>query len=230
MTLLQQLKASRRRHPFGQFGSSGDHCTDNGALGCTHTIWRFIAHAYTGHWYSHDYLSHVSGYPCGGGPTNRGMRITESQRLCRALNLPYVWRPNLSSSHLLRAAKQGPVLFAIRYGSWPNWKNYRGRHRPRPYARPLGKAGRNQFTGFYGSHAVALLGHRRIVRNGHFVRNACYVMEPNHGSPARPEKPPYDIVTQTQLNRAYQATVRNLRWPMTMAFIPTRPPTFPGGL
>lgn len=230
LTLLQRLKRVRKNRPYGQFGQKGDRCTDNGSLGCTHTVWQYIAFVYKGKLYTHDQLSRLSGYPCGGGPTNRGMRITESQKLVRALKLPYIYKANLTSGQLLKASKRGPVLFAIRYGDWPNWKGYRNHYRPRPWARPRGRAGRNQFTGFYGSHAVALLGFRRIIRNGKFIRNACAVLEPNHASPARPEKVPYDIVTQSELNKAYRATVTKLRWPSTMAFIPTKAPTFPGGL
>ena len=229
--LLSKLAESRRRHPFGQFGTSDDECTDNGALGCTHTVWRYIAFVYKGKWYSHDQLTKLSGYPCGGGSTNRGMRISESQRLVKNLGLPYVYKAHLTSGELLRASKLGPCLFAVRYANWPNWAHYNGVTRPRPWARPTDKAGRNQFSGFYGSHACCLLGYKRITTTkGTFVRNDAYVMEPNHDSPSRPENVAYDIVTQTQLNAAYRAVVTVLGWPATMAFVPTRQPTFPGGL
>jgi hypothetical protein len=231
LTLLGKLKESRRRHPFGQFGTADDECSDNGASGCTHAVWRYIAWCYKGKWYSHDQLSRLSGYPCGGGPTNRGMRISESQKLCAALKLPLIYRADLTSAQLLKASKLGPVLFGVRYGNWPNWAHYGGQTRPRPWARPLDKAGRSQFTGFTGGHAVCLLGYSRIsTSKGTFVRNDCYVMEPNHDSPARPENVAFDIVTQSQLNAAYKATVSVLKWPKTMAFVPTKLPTFPGGL
>jgi hypothetical protein len=231
MTLLDKLRESRRRHPFAQFGTSDDECTDNGSLGCTHAVWRFIAWTYKGRWYSHDQLSKLAGYPCGGTSSNRGMRVSESQHLCKALGLPLVFKGHLSSSELLHASKLGPCMFAMRYGDWPNWAHYDGRTRPRPWARPTDHAGRNQFTGFTGSHAGALLGYKRIeTTKGTFVRNDAYVFEPNHDSPARPENVAYDIVTQTQLNAAYKAVVTKLGWTNTLAFIPTKPPTFPGGL
>jgi hypothetical protein len=229
--LLAKLAECRRRHPFGQFGTTDDECTDNGALGCTQTVWRFIAFVYKGKWYSHDQLSKMSGYPCGGGSTNRGMYVSESIALVKALGLPMVYKANLTSSQLLVASKIGPVLFATRYGSWPNWAHYRGVTRPRPWARPYDKAGRNQFTGFVGSHANCLLGYQRITTTaGTFVRNDAFVFEPNHDSPARPENVAYDVVTQSQLDLAYNDTVKRLGWSSTMAFIPTRQPTFPGGL
>lgn len=229
VTLREKLLRARRLRPFGQFGTTDDECTDNGALGCTHTVWRFIAFIYTGKWYSHDQLSRLSGYPCGGGPENRGMRIGEAQQLCRALKLPYVYRANLTSSQLLNFTGNGPVVFAMLYGKWPAWKGYKGIFRKGPWARPYGAAGRNQFN-WSGSHAALLLGYKRIIRDHKFVRNDCYVLEPNHDSPARPENVPYDVVTQTQLNVAYRATVTDLHWTSTMAFVPTRQPTFPGGL
>lgn len=229
-TTLDKVLASRSRHPSGQFGTADDECTDNGALGCTHADWRWIAWAYTGKWRSHDALSDLAGYPCGGGSANRGLRVSESQRLVRALGLPYVYKANLTSSQLLTASRLGPVLFGIRYGDWPNWAHYGNVTRPKPWARPLDAAGRNQFAGFFGGHACVLLGYRRIVTAGRFERNDCYVMEPNHNSPARPQNVPYDIVTQTRLNNAYQATRTRLGWSATMAFIPSRAPSFPGGL
>lgn len=225
--LLDKLLEARRRHPFGQFGTTDDECTANGARGCTHAVWRYIAFVYKGKWYSHDQLSRLSGYPCG---ATRGMRISESQQLVKALGLPYVYKANLSSTALLTASNIGPVLFGIRYGSWPNWKDYHGKSVPSPYARPLGKAGRNQFTGFFGAHAVGLLGYLRVPTTGTFVRNDCYCFEPNHDSPARPENVAYDVVTQSQLYKAFTDTKTRLGWSSTMAFVPSRAPTFPGGL
>jgi len=231
LSLLEKLKESRRRHPFGQFGTPDDECTDNGAIGCTHAVWRFIAFVYTGKWYTHDQISKLSGHPCGGGPGNRGMRVSESQQLCRALRLPYIFKANLTSAELIKASKIGPVMFATRYGDWPNWAHYGGQTRPRPWARPLDKAGRNQFVGFTGSHANCLLGFvRRTTTKGTFIRNDCFVFEPNHDSGARPENVAFDIVTQTQLNAAYRAVVTKLGWSSTVAMIPTKPPKFPGGL
>lgn len=229
-TMLEKCAASRRKRPTGQFGTADDECTDGGALGCTHCIWAFIAWCYKGKRYTHDQLTKYSGYPCGGGSTNRGMKISESQALCRALGLPLVYKANLSSSELLRASKVGPVLFAMRYGDWPNWAHYKGVTRPKPWARPLDDCGRNQFAGFFGGHAGCLIGYRRRESAGKFLRNDCWVVEPNHDSPARPQNVPYDVVTQTQLNNAYIATKTKLRWSSTMAFIPTRSPSFPGGL
>jgi hypothetical protein len=206
MTNFDKLLESRRRHPSGQFGTSDDECTDNGALGCTHTIWRIIAWAYLGKSLTHE-------------------------KLVAALRLPFVYKGNLSSSNLLRASRVGPCLFAMRYGDWPNWAHYGGVTRPRPWARPTDAAGRNQFTGFTGSHAGLLLGYKGVtLANGTFVRNDCYVVEPNHDSPARPQNVAYDIVTQTQLNAAYQAVRTKLGWAATMAFVPSKGPTFPGGL
>jgi hypothetical protein len=158
------------------------------------------------------------------------MRVTESKKLVAKLNLPYVYKADLNSSELLRASKLGPVLFGIRYGSWPAWAHYDGHTRPKPWARPYDKAGRNQFD-WSGSHACGLLGYRAVRdKAGKFIRNDCYVSEPNHNSANRPENVAYDIVTQSDLAKAYYATKKVLGWTYTMAFIPTRVPTFPGGL
>lgn len=228
--VLDKLLASRKKNPYGQFGTTDDESTDNGQLACTHAVWRFIIHAYTGKWYSFDQISHMAGFPFGGGSRNRGMSVDEAKRLILVTKIPYVYKNNLTGSELLIASNKGPVMFAMRYGNWPNWFKYRGKTTHSPYARPVSHAGRNQFTGFFGSHAGVLLGFVRVMSGGKFVRNDCYVFEPNHNSPARPEKVPYDVVTQTDLTRAYLAVKTQLGWSVTMAFVPTKAPTFPGGL
>jgi len=228
--LLDKALASRVKRPSGQFGQSADGSTDNGSLGCTHTIWQWIIWAYKGKWYSHDTISKLSGYPYGGGSRNRGMNVDEAKRLIRATGIPFVYKNSLTATQLLQASNVGPCMFAMRYGSWPNWYNYAGRSRPKPWARPLGKAGRNQFVGFTGSHAGALLGYVRVTSAGKFVRNDCFVFEPNHNSPARPQNVAYDVVTGGELSNAYNAVKTMLGWSVTMAFVPTKSPTFPGGL
>jgi hypothetical protein len=68
--------------------------------------------------------------------------------------------------------------------------------------------------GFSGAHAVLALGYHKTPAG-----YRAYVNEPNHGNPARPERPVYDIVTTAQLKKAWEKTL--LLQP-NWAYVPTR--------
>ena len=222
-TTLKAL-AFRRARPYGQFRQADSGSTDNGALGCTHTCWQWIAELWTGRFYTHDEISRLSGYPYGGGSTNRGMRPSESIKFLQAIGLPYVLKTNLPVSALYAAAALGPVEFSHSYSRWPEWKGYTYKGvtadgRPNGYAAPLGAAGANQLAGFRppkDRHAGMLWG-SGVGSSGFQV----YTSEPNHGSLARPQLPPYDILTGPQFANLYNSfkTVYGLN---LVAIIPTR--------
>jgi hypothetical protein len=225
---LDKLLTMRTRHPRGQFGQTDDESTLNGVTACGHTCLQDILFAYKGLRLSQDQISRVVGYWA--RTPDRGLHTDEVQRILSHYGVSYTVKTGLSSGELLTASNIGPVLLVIRYGNWPNWYKYRGTSPPAPFARPLGKGGRNQFSGFFGSHFVLELGYvRKVDSTGKFLRNDVYAMEPNHDSPARSENVPYDVVTQTDFYRAFSA-VKQLGWSNTLALVPNRRPTFPGGL
>ena len=215
MTALAKARAVRTKDPDGQFGQSNSACFDHGIYGCAATCLQFLRRLYIGKDISLDEVSRRSGRPCG---VNRGMVVSEIKTFIRWSRLPYVYRAGLTAGQVWNAAKVGPVLVPHIYGQTPEWKGYRyGRvvadGKPNGYARPFGKAGKNQLIGFEdGRHLAALLGAESST--------AVYWFDPNHDSASRPQRVAYDIIASSQLRRLIESWPLAQRW----AFVPTRSP------
>jgi hypothetical protein len=215
MTALAKAQDIRRRDPDGQFGQPASGCFDWGKYACSATCLQFLRRLYIGKDITLDEVSRRSGRPCG---VNRGTAVSEIKAFIRWSRLPYVFREGLSAGQVFAASRTGPVLVPHIYGATPEWRGYRyGRTvadgRPNGYARPLGKAGKTQLTGFEdGRHLAVLLGYE--------TTDAVYWFDPNHDSVARPERVPYDVITSAQLRRLIESWPAKSRW----AFIPTRSP------
>lgn len=221
---LRPLKAlaARRQNPFQQFGQANDIFTANGSTGCTHTVLQFLALLWNGDWYTHDELSRLVGYPNQsryGAAYRRGLRPSEVQTFLKRAGLPYRVALSLTSSQVITATSMGPVGFGHAYSYWPEWKGYRyagitADGRPNGFALPSGKAGKTQLSGFTGAHFGLLIGRDSAA-------DRVYAWEPNHGSPARDERPPYDQMTTAQFRAVYDSYARRLgRTPY--AVVPTK--------
>lgn len=205
----EKVLAARRANPFQQFGQSADAYTANGATSCAHTVLQFLALLWTGQWYTQDELSRVVGYPNQSryAPAQRrGMRPSEVQAFIKRARLPYRVAFSLSSSDVIRASVMGPVGFGHAYSHWPEWKGARyggvtADGSPNGFALPNGRAGRTQLTGFNGAHFGLLIGRDAAT-------DRVYAWEPNHGSPARPERPPYDQMSTGQFRVVYDSYMR----------------------
>lgn len=221
--------ATRRSNPFQQFGQAADSCTDDGSLGCALTVLQFLTLNAKGVFYTHNTIADKTSYPCGGGPTNRGMFPSEMQEWFNYAKLPYAVKYHLTTAQLYSAAALGPVWFGCSYSRWPQWKGYvyKGITAKGTYNGFAALNGSTQLTGITGNryppsptnadgHAGCLLG-SGIGRTGFQV----YVWEPNHGSTARPERPPYDIITGTQFSKLYNS-YKNVLGRSLVAAIPTR--------
>lgn len=205
--------ALRRARPFQQFGQAADACTDNGSLGCALTVLQFMTLNVTGVFYTHDFIANHTAYPCGGGPTNRGMFPSEMAEWFRFAGLPYVIKYRMTAAAVLAAGAMGPVWFGCSYSRWPqdNGYIYKGIRASGKYNGFAAINGATQLTGITGNsrppspsnpdgHAGLLVGSGQGASSFQV-----YAWEPNHGSPARPELPPYDIMTLTQWNKLYNS-------------------------
>jgi hypothetical protein len=219
----------REARPHQQFGQTDDAYTANGATGCTHAVLQFLAMLWTGKYYSQDAISRMVGYP---NQTlrnqRRGLYPTEVQAFCRHVRIPYEVRFNWSASQVIAASRKAPVGFGHSYSYWPEWQGYRygGRvadGRPNGFASPLAKGGRTQLVGFTAprdAHFGVLLGTDQVPGHPNPLPE-CFAWEPNHGSAARPEKPPYDIMSDPQFRAVYDS-YRNVLGRVPYALIPTR--------
>jgi hypothetical protein len=203
-------------HPgLQQFGQINDDAVFDGRTACTHTCWQIIAALWTGRLYSLNKINSLAGMPyqarnADGEP--RGMRHSESQTVVRRLGLPYTLVLDKSWEELQVLQQRGPIIYSVRYGSEPDQLGYVSRAGIKADGKPNGYAsrgGKTQMTGFEnGAHAV-LGGLARYafepassgatpVRHIEELRR-----DPNHGNAARPERPPYDIITPAQAGREY---------------------------
>jgi len=211
MTTLAQawIAFSNANAHLAQFGQADDESTWNGSTGCSHSVMQRLVKAKTGRQYSHDEISQVASYPWPAqNPRKRGMYSggsdDEAGRVFRAFGLPYRVAFGLSYDTLRQYVNRGPVMFAVRYGYWPDWKGYRygtiwADGTPNGYAV---KAGRTQLSGAeWIYHATLVLPGVTHVSSSYLIN----VNEPNHGSGSRPEKPVYDTVRLSQLKKAYEA-------------------------
>lgn len=205
-----------RRYPIQQFGQANDARAHNGATACTDTIIQVIHRGWTGaRLLTIDRIRDLAGYTDAQYRERSGLTAAQVQRAMDRLSLPYRVRsatsPFSASEAMRRANTHGPVLVGIPYGWWPEWRGFRygtivADGRPNGYATPPGAAGRTQLSGFTGAHAALLLGYSVTrARDGTVTGRPTYVKEPNHGSPVRPERPPFDVVTSGQFRRAYDA-------------------------
>lgn len=215
---------ARRARPSQQFGQSDDASVFGGATGCTQTVLQWIVWRVNRRWQTLDDISRAAGYPWpGSNPRRRGMTVAEVEAVIAYYRLPYEVVRDRPALEVWRASKTGLVAAAVMYSHWPEWKGYRYRGitadgQPNGYATPLRKAGKTQLSGFDGRHMTLLMGYATDPRNP----DLAYCFEPNHGSGARPETPPYDRLSFAQWTTAYES-YRTIGGQDTYAIVPTRP-------
>lgn len=207
---VKKVMEARERRPTQQFGQTDDESTRNGALGCTQTVLQFLAWLWKNHWYTHDQISRLAGYP-GYPAVNRGLRPVEVLRFCQAVGLNYSLRTDLTGAELLQLSnRRGPIGFGHSYSWWPEWMGYnyfgtKADGKPNGYALPARAAGKTQLRGFEpprDAHFGLLLGYDPSQDPS---RARVVAWEPNHGSIARPEKPAYDRMTSNQFINVYDS-------------------------
>lgn len=223
-TLQTRALQVRRNYPLGQFGQDGDAWTINGKYACGHTLCQMIALiAGRGYW-SLDAIAKRAGYPdmrLRAARYRRGMSTSEAVRFLQSLGLNYEVRTGLSYASLVAFSRLGPVLIVHQYRWWPEWKGYEYAGRtadgyPNGYAGPLGAAGATQI-GYDTPHWGALIAQDTVATTGAGV---VYAMEPNHGSPSRPEHVAFDKMTPAQMQRVYASRNRVAMVPVQVIWTP----------
>lgn len=193
-----------RRHPeFQQFGQADDSLTNNGATGCTDLCLQVLARGWTGKKYTQNQIRGFAGL--GYQSRLRGLyNPSEIRKVIDRTGIPYVIRYGWSWEALLeRANKFGPVLFGCMYAYQPEKCDYsyagvKSDGRPNGYAQ---KNGKTQLLGFTGAHAELLIGRR--FKSGE--PDPVFIKDPNHRSPARPERPSFDQVSIPQFAKLYES-------------------------
>jgi hypothetical protein len=109
----------------------------------------------------------------------------------------------------------GPIILGVHYGSYPNTTT------GRCGANQAEVAGRSD-CGFSGAHAVLVIGKKPHVVNSKVIHTDYYVRDPDHNSPARPEKPSYDRYSAAKLNTALMNLPKYTAFSSTYMVYPTR--------
>lgn len=168
-----------------------------------------------------------------GAPIGQPTTITQSLKSLASFGVPYEARSGLTARSVCDIARhKGPVFICYSYWSHPQWKGYKyagrtltgtarngsGRLVNVGNSLPLGKSGLTQWT-FTGRHSALVVGSFKFSGTEYAI-----IRDPNHNSPARPERPAYDLVTFTQLNRMLHS------WgPSTLVLTPKKPSNPPPG-
>ena len=202
-----------------QFGQQDDESVFNGSTGCTHVVLQRLIKAKTGQYLTLDEISSIASYPWpANNPRRRGMYSggsdNEAGRVIARFRLPYRIVVGYRYETLRKYVNLGPVMLGVRYGYIPEWRGYR-------YGglvadgQPNGFAIRNGATQLTPNastvvgriyHAVLWLpGVEKVYSTYRTAYN-----DPNHGSPARPERPDYDVGSLGQVKQMYEAYGYNL--------------------
>jgi hypothetical protein len=199
------LKIARKKmRRLFQFGQNNDSKAGGGAWACGHVSLQIVYKA----WFPNKRTPSINRIETLAGPRadpdNNGIHEREMLKAANRLGLKYRLVYDMSPADVVRVAKErGPVIFLCIYTRWPEWHGYKyrgatGNFRPNGIARPKGKAGKNQLVGFNGGHWSVVLSAQRVED-----QELLYVRDTNHASPARPERPAYDIMTKQQWTRMY---------------------------
>jgi hypothetical protein len=197
--ILDRLRLLAETNPrLQQFGQSNDNLVHNGSTACTHTVCQFLSLAWNGTIPSLNEVNKLAGMPnnatdAKGRP--RGMRPNELATYLKNAKIPMKIVRGFSFNSLLDHSLDGPVFYGMRYGSAPS----------RTKAHPNGTTQRGKHVSDM-RHAVVMLGFLRFpATGGQPARTEVYRKEPNHGSPLRPERPPYDTLSDRQARIEYEA-------------------------
>lgn len=214
------LRKFFEKHPYYQFGQKGDSTTEQGSEGCTHTNVQALLKIWFGKDYTQDQISEFADYK----PRDQGFTPIHLEKVFKRTGLPYRMLFHARPKEILEyAADFGPVLVAVQYKYHPEWfgARYMGKKatgEDNGYARPLGKAGKNQLTGFDGGHSEIVLGPRKR-RDGIID---VMIHDPNHRSIIRPEEVPWERVTLAQFAKMFNGYAQNVNPSRrTVAAVPT---------
>lgn len=199
----------RDHRDLQQFGQDLDTCklTHGGTAGCLVCCVQNLVWLWTGKHVTMDQVCRAGGFPANKAQRNgqAGMLSSQAIRALAFFGVHYKIVRGMSWSDLeKKSMSHGPVIFFEHYGWHPEWKDYHYRGvkangEPNGYAEPEGKAGKNQLSGFNGSHACILGGY--YLHDDDTVTDI--IKDVNHGSPARPEKPAFDKYSRKQAGAAY---------------------------
>jgi hypothetical protein len=220
--LVKRILLRRKGYQFGQ---PKDDLVGDGRVACTDTCIQLIVLIVKGWNVSLNNVRRRSK-----AAEDQPMQASEALRALRSYGLPYVVERGLTARQVMRIAMdKGPVIVCEMYWAHPQWKGYSYAGRTLNgyagavgvgvkrvgFAKPTGRAGLTQWP-FRGGHAIlAATAAWQETRWGR--RLFGFERDPNHSSAVRPERPAWDKVNLSQLQRQLDS------WPgESQCYVPTR--------
>jgi hypothetical protein len=220
--LDRAIALARAHRELQQFGQNRDNRVHQGMTACTHTVCQFLAWYWKNEVLSLNQVNDRAGMAANvvnedGDP--RGMRPAELRTFLRNSQIPMVLKFDRPFERILAASDRGPVFYGMRYGSAPRRRGFGPTING--FARPI-KRGATQAGAKDMRHAVLLLGYlQRRGPDGAVTHTDVFRKDPNHGSPRRPERPPFDVIFARQARLEYE-DYRDKLGNLLYAAIPTR--------
>jgi len=197
-----------------QFGQVGAPCV--GKSCCTDTCMQMIVEYYKEKTYTlasirrlAEAKTNFNEDPC------TGLNYIEALNALSALGLShYKVAFGINAGFVANKTLIGPVLVGVHYGSYPN--SVGGR---------CGTINKAEISGktdcpFKGAHAILAIKRLEHVVNG-VTHIDVLTRDPDHSSPARPEKPRFDKIKLAQLNLAIQNLPKLTAFTQTFCIYPT---------
>lgn len=219
--LLEAIFAEER---WAQGNQKHDRTTANGSEACTHVAWcQAVIYLWTGQRVTIDEVSKVAGYKRG----DVGMNSVHVDRVIKHFKLPYVatWKTvnprtgnvgDWSARDLEKIAREvGPVMVAVGYNLYPLDKDLTGSTAEmNGYAIQGGRVDLN----FGGIHAVLMFTARWRTKIRQYRPR---FLDPDHGFPSHPRVPRFDVITEDQFERMWNANLPGKSYGQ-IGYIPTK--------
>lgn len=220
---IKRVLLRRNGYQFGQRPSSTT-LVQGGAVACCDTSIQMVLRIARGEWYSLNEIRRRSW-----APEDEPMNSVEALRALNSFGLDYHEISPTPRDLYQIVVDKGPVIIAEAYWSHPQWEGYVYGGRKLTgnakdangdkvfvgFSKPLSHSGLNQPT-FRDGHAV-------LVATADMIdgKMAFFERDPNHDSPARPERPAWDRVSAQQLARQLSSfrSIGNRK----VALVPRRP-------
>jgi hypothetical protein len=211
-------------NPAQQFGQPDCSMYGDGRTACMAVVLQKLARAWLNKTYTLNQISALCGRPAS---STVGTLPSQVARFIVRTGLPYrvadEQSEELSFDKIANLARtRGPVGIGVKYSWHPDKRGitYRGiRADDKPNGYPL-KGGRTQLD-FAGSHAELVVADWTLAGiDLAWLDEQWWIVDPNHGSTVRPEKPPYDILNRRQAQQLYESR-RAFGVPL-LAIYPTR--------
>lgn len=199
-----------------QFGQAGAPC--GGASCCTDTCIQMLGE----YWKEKTYtLSEIRKLAQAKTSFNEspctGINAIEALNALAAMGITwYRGATNIDASFVATKSVLGPVLVGVAGGSYPN-----DVHGKCGQVNKAEHGGRTQCD-FVGAHAVLALRYQKHVATGVTTHWDFVTRDPNHNSPARPEKPTFDRITLAQFNHAIRDLPIKTAFNTTFCLYPTK--------